>query len=52
MGMRKETRRIELVPIVDGIVVIEYDEEDEWVESVAPYNEKFVQVIIAGVVNA
>jgi hypothetical protein len=48
MDMRKEIRRLELVPVDDdGNAVIEYGEE-EWIESVAPYNETFIQVIVAG----
>lgn len=44
--MIRETRVIKLVPISeDGLVVIDYN-EDEWVDSVSPYNESFAQVII------
>ena len=53
MDMRKETRRIILVPInLDGVSIIEYDAEQEWIESVAPFNESTIQVVMAGVVSA
>lgn len=52
MDLRKETRRVALVPLVDDLAVIEFDPEVEWIESTSTYNESFIQVIFAGVVNA
>lgn len=44
--MRRETRLIKLVPISeDGLVVVDY-EDGQWVDSIAPYNETYAQVII------
>lgn len=47
--MRREYRKLILVPLVDGEAVIEFDPETQWIDSVSEFNDQFLRVILAGI---